>query len=81
VAGGVPREGKDKYIDVAKDAGIGALGGAAVGALGGAAVRGARVPGKGALIGGAWGAGGARSTGSGTTTRTTSATAWPTALA
>jgi hypothetical protein len=57
-AGGVPREGKDKYIDVAKDAGIGALGGAAVGALGGAAVKGGKGAGKGALIGGALGAGG-----------------------
>ena len=57
-AGGVPREGKDKYIDVAKDAGIGALGGAAVGALGGAAVKGGSGAGKGALIGGARGAGG-----------------------
>lgn len=58
VAGGTPREGKDKYIDVAKDAGIGALGGAAVGALGGAAVKGGKGAGKGALIGGALGAGG-----------------------
>ena len=57
-AGGVPKEGKDKYIDVAKDAGIGALGGAAVGALGGAAVQGGKGAGKGALIGGALGAGG-----------------------
>ena len=57
-AGGAPREGKDKYIDVAKDAGIGALGGAAVGALGGAAVKGGKGAGKGALIGGALGAGG-----------------------
>jgi len=57
-AGGVPKEGKDKYIDVAKDAGIGALGGAAVGALGGAAVKGGKGAGKGALIGGALGAGG-----------------------
>jgi hypothetical protein len=57
-AGGVPREGKDKYIDIAKDAGIGALGGAAVGALGGAAVKGGKGAGKGALIGGALGAGG-----------------------
>jgi len=57
-AGGTPREGKDKYIDVAKDAGIGALGGAAVGALGGAAVKGGKGAGKGALIGGALGAGG-----------------------
>ena len=57
-AGGVPKEGKDKYVDVAKDAGIGALGGAAVGALGGAAVKGGKGAGKGALIGGALGAGG-----------------------
>ncbi|TMQ22012.1 MAG: hypothetical protein E6K82_14115 [Candidatus Rokuibacteriota bacterium] len=57
-AGSAPREGKDKYIDVAKDAGIGALGGAAVGALGGAAVKGGKGAGKGALIGGALGAGG-----------------------
>ena len=57
-AGGVPREGKDKYVDVAKDAGIGALGGAAVGALGGAAVKGGKGAGQGALIGGALGAGG-----------------------
>jgi hypothetical protein len=57
-AGGAPREGKDKYIDVAKDAGIGALGGAAVGALGGAAVKGGKGAGKGALIGGALGVGG-----------------------
>lgn len=57
-SGGAPREGKDKYIDVAKDAGIGALGGAAVGALGGAAVKGGKGAGKGALIGGALGAGG-----------------------
>jgi len=57
-AGGAPKEGKDKYIDVAKDAGIGALGGAAVGALGGAAVKGGKGAGKGALIGGALGAGG-----------------------
>src|SRR5204862_2064300 len=57
-AGGAPREGKDKYIDVAKDAGIGALGGAAVGALGGAAVKGGKGAGKGALLGGALGAGG-----------------------
>ena len=57
-AGGVPKAGKDKYIDVAKDAGIGALGGAAVGALGGAAVQGGKGAGKGALIGGALGAGG-----------------------
>jgi hypothetical protein len=56
--GGAPREGKDKYIDIAKDAGIGALGGAAVGALGGAAVKGGSGAGKGALIGGALGAGG-----------------------
>ena len=58
VAGGAPKEGKDKYIDIAKDAGIGALGGAAVGALGGAAVQGGKGAGKGALIGGALGAGG-----------------------
>ena len=57
-AGSAPREGKDKYIDVAKDAGIGALGGAAVGALGGAAVKGGKGAGKGALLGGALGAGG-----------------------
>ena len=57
-AGGVPREGKDKYVDIAKDAGIGALGGAAVGALGGAAVKGGKGAGKGALIGGALSAGG-----------------------
>ena len=57
-AGGAPREGKDKYVDVAKDAGIGALGGAAVGALGGAAVKGGKGAGKGALLGGALGAGG-----------------------
>jgi hypothetical protein len=57
-AGGVPKQGKDKYVDVAKDAGIGALGGAAVGALGGAAVKGGSGAGKGALIGGALGAGG-----------------------
>jgi hypothetical protein len=56
--GSAPREGKDKYIDVAKDAGIGALGGAAVGALGGAAVKGGQGAGKGALLGGALGAGG-----------------------
>jgi hypothetical protein len=57
-AGGAPKEGKDKYVDIAKDAGIGALGGAAVGALGGAAVKGGKGAGKGALIGGALGAGG-----------------------
>lgn len=57
-AGGVPKQGKDKYVDVAEDAGIGALGGAAVGALGGAAVKGGSGAGKGALIGGALGAGG-----------------------
>ena len=57
-SGGAPKEGKDKYIDIAKDAGIGALGGAAVGALGGAAVKGGKGAGKGALIGGALGAGG-----------------------
>jgi hypothetical protein len=57
-AGNAPREGKDKYIDVAKDAGIGALGGAAVGALGGAAVKGGKGAGKGAIIGGVLGAGG-----------------------
>ena len=57
-AGGVPREGKDKYIDVAKDAGIGALGGAAVGALGGAVAKGGSGAGKGAIIGGVLGAGG-----------------------
>ncbi|HET7343412.1 MAG TPA: hypothetical protein VFL90_18235 [Methylomirabilota bacterium] len=57
-AGGTPREGKDTYIDVAKDAGIGALGGAAVGALGGAAVKGGKGAGKGALLGGALGVGG-----------------------
>jgi|SRR5690349_8663200 hypothetical protein len=57
-AGGAPKQGKDKYIDVAKDAGIGALGGAAVGALGGAAVKGGKGAGKGALLGGVLGAGG-----------------------
>ncbi|HEY2991991.1 MAG TPA: hypothetical protein VGM22_04210 [Methylomirabilota bacterium] len=57
-AGNAPREGKDKYIDVAKDAGIGALGGAAVGALGGAVAKGGSGAGKGAIIGGVLGAGG-----------------------
>ncbi|PYM20474.1 MAG: hypothetical protein DMD78_20790 [Candidatus Rokuibacteriota bacterium] len=57
-AGSAPKEGKDKYIDIAKDAGIGAVGGAAVGALGGAAVKGGKGAGKGALLGGALGAGG-----------------------
>jgi hypothetical protein len=57
-AGGAPKEGKDKYIDVAKDAGIGALGGAAVGALGGDVVKGGKGAGKGALLGGVLGAGG-----------------------
>jgi hypothetical protein len=57
-AGSAPRQGKDKVWDVAKDAGIGALGGAAVGALGGAIADGGSGAGKGALIGGAVGAGG-----------------------
>jgi hypothetical protein len=57
-AGSAPRQGTDKVLDVAKDAGIGALGGAAVGALGGAIADGGSGAGKGALIGGAIGAGG-----------------------
>jgi hypothetical protein len=57
-AGSAPREGKDKVIDVGKDAGIGALGGAAVGAAGGAIAGGGKGAGKGALIGGLVGAGG-----------------------
>jgi hypothetical protein len=57
-AGSAPRQGTDKALDVAKDAGIGALGGAAVGALGGAVADGGSGAGKGALIGGALGAGG-----------------------
>jgi hypothetical protein len=57
-AGSAPREGKDKVLDVGKDAGIGALGGAAVGALGGAIADGGKGAGKGALIGGLVGAGG-----------------------
>ena len=46
-AGSAPREGKDKVLDVGKDAGIGALGGAAVGALGGAIADGGKGAGKG----------------------------------
>jgi hypothetical protein len=57
-AGSAPREGKDKVLDVGKDAGIGALGGAAVGALGGAIADGGKGAGKGAVIGGLVGAGG-----------------------
>jgi len=57
-AGSVPREGKDKVLDVGKDAGIGAVGGAAVGALGGAIADGGKGAGKGALIGSLVGAGG-----------------------
>ena len=57
-AGSAPREGKDKVLDVGKDAGIGALGGAAVGAIGGAIADGGKGAGKGALIGGLIGAGG-----------------------
>jgi hypothetical protein len=57
-AGSSPREGKDKVLDVGKDAGIGALGGAAVGALGGAIADGGKGAGKGALIGGLVGVGG-----------------------
>ena len=57
-AGSAPRQGKDKVLDVGKDAGIGALGGAAVGALGGAIADGGKGAGKGAIIGGLAGAGG-----------------------
>lgn len=55
---GAQPEQRDKVLNVAKDAGIGALGGAAVGALGGAVVKGGKGAGKGAAIGGVLGAGG-----------------------
>ncbi|HEV8640398.1 MAG TPA: hypothetical protein VGV13_04810 [Methylomirabilota bacterium] len=55
---GPQREQRDKVVDVAKDAGIGAVGGTAVGALGGAIAGGEKGAGKGAAIGGILGAGG-----------------------
>jgi len=49
---------RDKPVDTAKDAGVGALAGAAVGAAAGAIADGGKGAGKGAAIGGLVGAGG-----------------------
>jgi len=49
---------RDKTMDTAKNAGVGALLGAAVGAAGGAIADGGKGAGKGAAIGGLIGAGG-----------------------
>jgi hypothetical protein len=54
---GPEQESRDKWGNVLKGGGVGALGGAAAGAVGGAIADGGSGAGKGALIGGAVGAG------------------------
>lgn len=54
---GPEQESRDKWGNIIKGGGVGALGGAAVGAVGGAIADGGKGAGKGALIGGAVGAG------------------------
>ena len=54
---GPEQESRDKWGNVIKGGGIGALGGAAAGAIGGAIADGGSGAGKGALIGGGVGAG------------------------
>ena len=54
---GPEQESRDKWGNIIKGGGVGALGGAAAGALGGAIADGGSGAGKGALIGGAVGAG------------------------
>jgi hypothetical protein len=55
---GTQASGRDKTMEVVKDAAIGAVVGAAVGAAGGAIADGGKGAGKGAAIGGVVGAGG-----------------------
>jgi hypothetical protein len=54
---GPEQESRDKWGNIIKGGGVGALGGAAAGAIGGAIADGGSGAGKGALIGGAVGAG------------------------
>jgi hypothetical protein len=54
---GPEQESRDKWGNIIKGGGVGALGGAAAGALGGAIADGGKGAGKGALIGGGVGAG------------------------
>jgi hypothetical protein len=54
---GPEQTGQDKWGNILKGGGVGALGGAAAGALGGAIADGGKGAGKGALIGGGVGAG------------------------